>query len=154
MNKNGFTLVELLIVIGIIAIVSVTATFNIFSYRGQQELDLTAREIVVSLRNAQDRSISQESGSRFGIHFENPSGDQGFYDLFSGPTYATGTIISKTSLRSIIQFSDPTSGNNKDVIFAPVTGLPNASTTIIISLKRDASVNKTITINSNGQISF
>lgn len=151
---RGFTLIELIIVIGIIAIISVVATLNIFSYREQQDLDLTTREIVVALRNAQDRSISQESGNRFGIHFENPSGGQSFYDLFSGTTYATGTIISKVTLRSSLQFFDPGSGNNKDVIFMPVTGLPNASTTIIISLKRNSSVLKTIIINTNGQIQY
>jgi len=153
-NSKAFTLIELLITIGIIAVVSTVAFLNLFSYRGNQDLDLTSREIAIILRNAQDRSISQESSSRYGIHFENSVSSGGFYDLFSGTTYATGTIISKNSLRPAIQFSDPTSGNSKDVIFTPVSGLPNASTTIIISLKRDASISKTIIVNTNGQIQY
>lgn len=153
-HDKGFTLTELLITIGIIAIVSIVASLNLFGYRGAQELDLMVQEIAITLRNAQDRSISQESSSRYGIHFENSVSSGGFYDLFSGATYAAGTIISKNSLRPAIQFLDPTSGNSKDVIFAPVSGLPNASTTIIISLKRDASISKTIIINTNGQIQY
>lgn len=153
LNK-GFTLIELLITIGIIAVVSTVGFLNLFGYRGMQELDLTAQEITIILRNAQDRSISQESSSRYGIHFENSVSSGGFYDLFSGATYAAGTIISKNSLRPTIQFSDPTSGNSKDIIFAPISGFPNASTTITISLKRDASVLKNIIINTNGQIQY
>ncbi|MCL5004681.1 MAG: prepilin-type N-terminal cleavage/methylation domain-containing protein [Patescibacteria group bacterium] len=152
---KGFTLVELIITIGIIAALSTIGFLSLFGYRGNQDLDLTAKEIVITLRNAQDRSISQETDAgRFGVHFENSVSAGGFYDLFSGPTYATGTIISKNSLRPTIQFSDPTSGNNKDVIFTPVSGLPNASTTITISLKRDTSILKTIIVNTNGQIQY
>ncbi len=151
---KAFTLIELLIVIGITAIISVVAFMNLFGYRGAQDLDLAVREIVMSLRNAQDRSISQESGNRFGVHFENPAGADDFYDLFSGTTYATGTIIAKSALRPTVQFSDPASGISKDVLFSPVSGLPSVSTTIIISLKRDASVSKTIIVNTNGNISF
>lgn len=151
---KAFTLIELLLVIGIIAIVSVVSFINLFGYRGQQEIDLAVREIVIILRNSQDRSISQESDNRYGVHFENSVSAGGFYDLFSGVSYATGTVISKNSLWPTIQFSDPTSGNSKDVLFSPVTGLPNSSSTIIISLKRDASILKTITISANGQIQF
>lgn len=153
--NGGFTLIEILITIGIIAVVSTVGFLSLFGYRGRQDLDLTTQEIVITLRNAQDRSISQEiDAGRFGVHFENPSSAEDFYDLFSGTTYATGTIISKNSLRSTMQFSDPTSGNNKDVIFTPVNGLPNASTTITISLKRDSSILKNIIINTNGRINY
>lgn len=151
---KGFTLIELLLAVGILAIVSVFGFINLFGYREAQDLDSTTREIVIILRNAQDRSISQESNNRFGVHFENPASGQGFYDLFSGTNYVSGVIISKFALRQDVQFSDPAGGNSKDVIFSPVTGLPNASTTIIISLKRDSSVSKTITVNSNGQIQY
>ncbi|PJA41746.1 hypothetical protein CO177_00785, partial [Candidatus Wolfebacteria bacterium CG_4_9_14_3_um_filter_37_9] len=80
-NSKAFTLIELLITIGIIAVVSTVAFLNLFSYRGNQDLDLTSREIAIILRNAQDRSISQESSSRYGIHFENSVSNGGFYDL-------------------------------------------------------------------------
>jgi prepilin-type N-terminal cleavage/methylation domain-containing protein len=152
---KGFTLVEILITISIIAVVSIVGFLSLFEYRDRQDLDLVVQEIVIILRNAQDRSISQESSSRYGVHFENPAADgSGFYDLFSGVTYATGTIVSKATLRPTIQFSEPASGNSKDVIFSPVSGLPNASTTITISLRKDPAVLKTIIINANGQIQY
>ncbi|KKR55666.1 MAG: hypothetical protein UT92_C0001G0009 [Candidatus Curtissbacteria bacterium GW2011_GWA1_40_24] len=151
---RAFTLIELLIVIGITVVLATISFLNIFNFRGQNDLDLTVKEIVVVLRNAQDRSISQESGSRWGVHFENPVSAGGFYDLFSGIDYSTSSLVSRSTLRSNLQFSDPAGGNSKDIIFSPVSGLPGGSSTIIIFTKNNPSVSSTIIVNSNGQIQY
>ncbi len=40
--------------------------------RGQKLLEFTTQEIVGYLRYAQQKSIGQEGGNQWGIHFENP----------------------------------------------------------------------------------
>ena len=145
---RAFTLIELLIVIGITVVLATISFLNIFNFRGQNDLDLTVKEIVVVLRNA------QESGSRWGVHFENPVSAGGFYDLFSGIDYSTSSLVSRSTLRSNLQFSDPAGGNSKDIIFSPVSGLPGGSSTIIIFTKNNPSVSSTIIVNSNGQIQY
>ncbi len=117
-------------------------------------MDLTVRGITAVLRSAQSRSIAQESGGNFGVHFENSLSGENFYDLFQGNNYASGNRIMRTVLKKEIQFIDPVSGGSKDIIFSPITGLPVSSSTVIIAFKRDNSISKTIIINSNGQIQF
>ena len=79
---KAFTLIELLVVIGITAILAVFFIMSPLSFRSQQDLNLTVSEMIAVLRNAQDNSISQESGSVWGIYFDNINGS-GFYDFFS-----------------------------------------------------------------------
>lgn len=152
-NKSaGFTLIELMIVIAITAII-VVGSYSIigFNFKSQSELELTAREIVSVLRNAQDRSMSQEDGVQWGVYFENTDRDNGFYVLYKG---ATTTVVSKKNLRSNIEFFDPSVGGNKDVGFSLMTGMPTSAVDIIFNLKNNPSILTTITINSNGQIQY
>ena len=148
---KAFTLIELLVVIGITAILAVFFIMSPLSFRSQQDLNLTVSEMIAVLRNAQDNSISQESGSVWGIYFDNINGS-GFYDFFSGSNYSSVNIVSRSSLRSNIKFVQPAIGSSSTVIFSAVSGLPVASTTIIIALREDSSSSRAITINANGQI--
>ncbi len=151
---RGFTLIELLITIAITVAAATLGIMNLVSHRQERDLTLTTQEIATVIRNAQDRSIAQEEGSRWGVYFENPSSGSDFYELFKGTTYATGTIVSKSVLRSNIQFDVPISNSSSTVIFSPITGLPDASSTIKISLIGKSTSSSTITINSNGEITY
>ena len=111
---KGFTIFELLIVIGILAVVSGFMIFNLFGYRRYQDINLTTQEIAAVLRNAQNRSIAQEAGGSWGVHFENSATDD-FYELFLGQSYATSTIYSKMVLRPTVEFSAPSSGNSINI---------------------------------------
>lgn len=148
----GFTLIELMIVIAITAII-VAGSYGIigFNFKSQSELELTAREIVSVLRNAQDRSMSQEDSVRWGVYFENTDKDNGFYVLYKG---VTTTIVSKKNLRSNIEFFDPSISSSRDVEFSSMTGMPASAVNIIFNLKNNPSILTTITINSNGQIQY
>ena len=152
---RGFTLIELLITIAITVAAATLGIINLVSHRQERDLVSTAQEIATVIRNAQDRSIAQEEGSRWGIYFNNPSGDNNdFYELFKGTSYATGTIVSKSVLRSNIQFDTPSSNSSSTIIFSPITGLPNASTTVKMSLISKPTTSSTIIINSNGEIQY
>ncbi|MBI4993448.1 prepilin-type N-terminal cleavage/methylation domain-containing protein [Candidatus Wolfebacteria bacterium] len=151
---KGFTLIELLIVLAISIALATIGAVNFVNYRNKQDVDLTVREIVAILRNAQDRTIAQESGSRFGVHFDNTNSNSGFYTLFMGTTYVSGISINRVPLRNSIQFTSPSNGTSTDVIFAPISGLPVASTSIIIFSRTNALQSSTINVNSNGQIQY
>ncbi len=150
---KAFTLIELLMVLGITAILAVFLIMSPLGFRSQQDLNLTVSEIMAALRNAQDNSISQESESVWGIYFDNINGS-GFYDFFSGSGYSSTNIVSRSALRSSIKFVQPAVGASSTVIFSAVSGLPVASTTIIIALREDPSSSRVITINANGQIQY
>ncbi len=151
---KGFTVFELLIVIGILAVVSGFTIFNLFGYRRYQDLNLTTQEIAAVLRNAQNRSIAQEAGGSWGVHFENSATDD-FYELFLGQSYATSTIYSKTILRPTVEFSDPASGSSKNVFFRAMSGMGLGGTDLIrVFLKGSSSASGTIYIDANGRIDY
>lgn len=153
-QEKAFTLIELIISMAIIAILAGVGFINIINYRHRQDLTSTTQEIIEVLRNSQNRSLSQESASRWGVHFENQTSGTDFYELFQGASYAGATIVSKSALPSNIQFDIPASGSSSTIIFSPITGLPNASATIKIYLISSPTSSSTIIVNSNGKIQY
>ncbi len=154
-SKNkGFTLIELLISIGIIVVLASISFVSLLGYKQRQSLVSATQEIVAVVRNAQDRSISQEGGSRWGVHFENPLGASAFYDLFQGLSYASGTVVSRSVLPSGLQFDSPAHDSSSTIIFSPISGLPNSSTDIKISLINNLISSSTITVSINGEIHY
>ena len=151
---RAFTLIELLITIGIVAVLSVIGFINLTGYRERQSVELAGQGIAAVLRDAQNRSISQDSGARWGVHFENPSGLSGFYELFSGVSYSTGVVLQRANLPSNVIFNQPSSGASTTIIFSPVAGFPGSSTTVIISAIGNQSVSSTIIVNTNGEVQY
>jgi prepilin-type N-terminal cleavage/methylation domain-containing protein len=153
-KTSGFTLIELLLTTVIIVVLSFVGFTYIVGYKQRQALSSSSREIVAVVRNAQDRSISQESGSRWGVHFSNPPSGEDFYDLFRGTSYPTAEIITHEVLPSTVEFETPAAGSSSTVVFSPLSGLPDNFVTVRIILMNDSSVSSTIVINSSGEISF
>lgn len=149
MNNKAFTLIEFLIIIAITIILSSFGVMNLVSQRQERDLDFTAKEIITVLRNAQDRSISQEERSGWGVRFNSSSTGASSYELFKGLNYASVAVISKIILRSNIQLH-----SSSTIVFAPLTGLPNTSTIIKISLMDKPISSSTIIINNNGGIYY
>lgn len=151
---KGFTLIELVITLGIMVFLAGIGFLFISGYKSNQNINSTSQEIVSVLRNAQNRSLSQEGGGRWGVYFSNPVSGNDFYNLFKGSSYSSSTIVSQTALSSGVQFDTPISGSSSSVVFSPVTGLPDNALTIKISLTARPSVSSTIIINQNGQILY
>ncbi|HPC30912.1 MAG TPA: prepilin-type N-terminal cleavage/methylation domain-containing protein [Candidatus Paceibacterota bacterium] len=150
---RGFTLVELLIVIGITATM---ATVGIGYYMNQQKtklLETTAQEIVSYLKYAQQKSISQEQGLQWGVHFENPSSGQDFYALYTGTTYSNP--IETKYLPEGIEFSIPQTASSVDISFSKLTGKnysgTNQSVTILSTFNNATT---TITVSSLGLVTY
>lgn len=154
MKHEAFTLIELLISMALVTILSLIGFINLFGYRQNQDLKNAASGVVAVLRNAQSRSALGEEGARWGVYFDNTSSTAGFYDLFSGFSYATTSVSAHNVLPRNVQFNLPGPGSSSTVVFSPVGGLPNASTTIKVSLVGDPSVSSTIFVNDNGQIQY
>lgn len=153
-RKNAFTLFEFLIVIAIIAVLATAGAINFTDYRARREFNATSQEMVAVLRNAQNRSLSQESGNRWGVYFENSASGRGFYELFSGISYSSNSVVFHANLKDGIKFDIPAAGATSTIIFSPVAGLPISAASVKISLKNNPSVSSTIIVNANGQIQY
>lgn len=139
---------EILIVSALVAIISLGGYLSLVNYRKNQDLGLTSGKIVSFLRDAQAKAVAQEDAQQWGVRFDNTG--EGSIQLFNGPSFD----IAESTFRipRAVQFTDPSSGNTKDVVFSKITGEPNAATIITLSLASDPTATKTVTINAQGTI--
>lgn len=133
-SREGFSLIELAVVIGVMIILSIFIFSSLLSRRSRLNLDNTARQITASLREAQSRSIAQEGATIWGVHFDNGTTTP-FYALFK-TSYSASTIQSLQRLPTSVCFatSSIAQGGTLDITFAQISGLPSTSTSITLNL--------------------
>jgi len=144
---------ELLIVV---AITTILAGVGISSYINQQRaklLNTTAQEIVGYLRYTQQKSIGQEGGNQWGVHFENPASGNDFYALYTGITYSSS--IETRYLPAGIIFTTPATGASINISFNKLTGTNYSGTNQSIVIQSTSSnATTTISVSSQGLITY
>ena len=151
LSKKTFTITEFLIVMGIIGVIAGFGIFNLYPYWRSKTLEGAAEKIVIFLENAKAKSMVQENGNVWGVHFENPVSSQSFFSLFYD-SYSSSTTVQTVYLPKQIEFSEPSDGNSKEIIFEKLTGKTGTSTQIKIYLISSPSEQKIIEIDSFGKI--
>lgn len=153
-NRMGFSLMEIIVVMGIVAVLVASIRFFPVGYFYAQSLDDDAAKIAFTLRGAHDRAVNQEQASAWGVHFVNDASGVDYYQVFKGDTFASGTVVERVNMNETIQLVSPPSASSTDILFAKMTGLPTGSSSIIISMITKPSSSKTITVLANGQIQY
>lgn len=148
MKRNGFTLFEVALVLGISALIATPFFLILTGTASETTLEREARKIASVLRDAQSKAQREGAVSAsWTVTFINASSGDDTYTLSSSIAPTT-----TYALPNGLEFSDPTSGNSKQVIFAALTGLPNARATTTIRLKNKITATKDVVINSLGAI--
>jgi len=84
--KTGFTLVELLIVLGIVIVVSILSIPFIQSFQDSSDLQTYADNLNYVLRRAHQQAVNGQNNSSWGVYF-NEAGKN--FTLFKGDSFAT-----------------------------------------------------------------
>lgn len=145
-HKSGFALIELIVAMGIFAIITSLATINLLNAQHIASIDTSATTLIADLKQQQIKAMTGETegrgiGDQYGVHFDTDR-----YVLFHGsynPSEASNFVV---NLDGTLSFT--TSG---EVVFSQGSGASSGLSTII--LKDDQSgKQKTITINSLGVV--
>lgn len=154
MSVGGYTLIELLIILGITTVVGTAAVVNLpYLFRSTKILDSATDELIAQLHLAQQRSVSQDQGAKWGVHLDAVTAGHHFYKVFYGDSYAAGTVTDTVNLYPDIDFINPAQGGTDDVIFERVTGVPATTHNIMIALASDHAVYRYVSVlNGSGLI--
>lgn len=131
-TKFGFSLIEMIITMGILVMLTVGSLGIYSNYSKNVELDASVGSIISDLKSAQSKSINGQEDLKWGIHFVNPpAGASDYYEIFSTATdYSTASVKTKVYLANGVTFSQPPEGFNQDVIYGKINGTINGDTMV------------------------
>ncbi len=157
---RGYTLLELLVVIGVVAILSGTAFLNLIGYEARRDLESTSKRVAALFYDARARSMTQESGGAWGVLVRAAAPFQFQLVQRAGSSGCTLTGIPSSAVVLNARFTlsplSPT-GYTTSICFEPLTGFLTASATpepviITIDLASGGGTPALIRIYNNGRI--
>ncbi|MDP2720633.1 MAG: prepilin-type N-terminal cleavage/methylation domain-containing protein [bacterium] len=127
-RQNGFTLIELVLVVALLGIILIITTVNLVRPVSKTKADSVATDIVSIIQEAQTKAINTDTAGTpqavdWGVHFENNK-----YILFKGSSFnssdATNFVVDtppNISLNSDLPCPSPP-GNCNNIVFAKISG--------------------------------
>ena len=146
--QSGFSVIEIFIVVGILALLTGIIFGTFVSYRKSEALNKDTETIIEVLRQARSQTLSSQNASQYGVHFET-----GKVTLFTGTSYSAGVstnqdfIISSTDTIITINLL----GGGSSVIFKRLSGETDQTGTVVISSPTSPRT-KTVTIYATGLV--
>ncbi len=127
--QAGFSLLEILLVIAILAIIAMFVFTSMISYARFEQLRASTTELETLINETRQRTLSAESTGRYGLYFATSSVVFFEGDGYTGnnPTNATTTFVGLTLSTN---FPGTTT---KQIIFTRLTGTPSATGTITLT---------------------
>ncbi|MEK7612473.1 MAG: type II secretion system protein [Patescibacteria group bacterium] len=166
-NNRGFTLIELMITIAIGSVIFGFTTFGVIRQRVVQNLDSDAKRVESFLRDAQQRSITQENGSMWGVRLEKLVTGDIMKLVYASSSTLTSTIYPPPGsaapaalvrevykLKNDIYWVGLVDRSIQDIAFSTLKGSPGGTPQSVVLGIISGAETKTITISANGTITL
>ena len=115
---RGFTTLELLFVIAILAAIALLAAPPFRSFRDTQVLSATAEEVSALLTEARAASLASKESSSYGVHIES---SRTVY--FKGTSFSDGAADNKeVRFDTAVEAKATLEGGGADVVFDQLSG--------------------------------
>ena len=144
----GFTMIELLIVIAILAVVAVFSIPFIQTFQISSDLNTTADQLTQAVRRVQLQARTGQNDADCGIAF-NESGNQ--YTIFKGSLYASRD----STFDEVVQYQPRfrmTTDFGREIIFFKYSGTPTVGGTVTVA-DEQGNAHRTIRITDIGMVS-
>jgi len=150
-HKKGLTIIELLVVIGIIVILAAIIVSPFSTFRASKILDAGVEDVISLLNQARLNTLSSKGGFQYGVHFESSR-----IVSFRGATFIEPDVNNKEiTLDGALEISEITlNGGGSDIVFDRLTGKTNQYGTTTLRIKNTPSKNIAITIEATGIAGF
>ena len=147
LNDKGFSVVEILLVVGLIALLVSLSFLGYRSFEKSLTLSTTANEIITALHLAADQTISSKGDMVYGVHFESDA-----YAIFSGLVYnASSTGNEVFAMPAAIEISDiALTGGGSEVIYNRLTGQTDTPGTVSLRVKLEPTKTRIVNVLSAG----
>src|SRR3989344_6037091 len=147
-SSKGFTLIEIIVAIGVMSIIGTTLFIGFSAATESADLKTSAFKVVDALQFARTRTIASLASSQYGVHFEQTQ-----YVLFRGATYDAFDLNNIVYiLPSRVEIANITlAGGGSDVVFDRITGKTAQNGTLTVRLVADPSKLKTIEVAVSGR---
>lgn len=148
-DNSGFTLIEILVVLGIAGILIGMAVVGFRLFERKTELQNHSQNILTILELARTKTLASEDASQYGIHFE-----QDKYILFKGDVYQEEAGDNKVyQLPSRLEiYNIDLIGAASSTVFQRINGTTEQSGVVELRIISQPDENKTINIHPSGQV--
>ena len=142
--KKGFTLIEMLLSVGLLGIIVGMSVPVVQQYQTQRSSDTEVDQAIALIRRAQVLARSSYHNDQWGIHV-----DTDMITLFEGDNFLTrdSDFDEQVTYRNLVGVVD-----NDTIIFSQGQGIPDVSAEIILTTTNNYEL--TITINQQGVVSL
>ncbi|HSE61383.1 MAG TPA: prepilin-type N-terminal cleavage/methylation domain-containing protein [Candidatus Saccharimonadales bacterium] len=151
-RQPGFTLVELLLVMGLVAVLAGITSVNLFSPQTKANINSLTDRLAADIKSQQIKAMSGDSMSASAAQEHGVYIQTGTYTLFKGTAYS-GADTDNIPIASEGGVTLSTTFPSTQVVFdkgsGEVIGFTNGSNTITLSGSGET---KTITINRYGAV--
>ena len=126
-SRAGFTLIEIVVVLGLLAIIILFSVGEIRDYAATQQLQVAEQELVSFVRETRQRTLAAETSSQFGLRFATSS-----VTRFEGAAYTDDPSSHTTHTFPGATLTSPLISSDTDLVFSRLTGIPSATGTISV----------------------
>ena len=145
-NRAGFTLMEIALVFGLFAVVGVlTLPLGIESYRNYL-MSYEVRNLVSVIRRAENLSITQAHSTSYGVALLPND-----FVIFQGSSYVSRNPSFDEMYDRSSAVNVTTTPPISEIVFAPISGLPNATATFFLSNELNT---LSVDLNSQGVLNW
>jgi prepilin-type N-terminal cleavage/methylation domain-containing protein len=145
-NQRGFTLIEMLLSVGLIAALASLSLPIYASFNNRNDLDISTQTLAGMLRRAETYARNVQGDSSWGVKVQ-----AGSAVLFEGDSYATrdSTADETDNIPTTITIG----GTVSEVVFTKFTAAPSATGTITLTHTATNDV-RTVTLNAKGMVDY